>query len=1035
MSVGQKQLNLNKKYLKKKPFTKIVKRNGSIAPFEEEKITVAILKAGEATGEYGRKIAERLSAKVVEILQKQYDADNLPVVEKVQDTVEHVLMDSVFEETAKAYIVYRRQHEELRKIKLLDPAALMNDYLGEETWYVKENANMAYSLQGLRNHVAEKITERYWLEMLYPGEIREAHQNADLHIHDLGSLSSYCAGWDLKDLITRGFGGVTGKIQSHPAKHLKALFNQIVNFMYTITGEVAGAVAFSSFDVLVAPFVRYDKLTEKEVRQAMQEFVYGMNIPTRVGFQTPFTNITMDLTPSGELAKENVIIGGVPQKEKYADFQPEIDMINKAFAEVMLKGDASGRIFSFPIPTYNITKDFDWNNKTLDPVWEMTAKYGIPYFSNFINSDMSPDDARSMCPLAGTEKVLIKSSRGRGLEYGTIRNIYEGTSKKTDYEVYSNGQFVSGHFNRYKNQKMIKVLLDNGHEIKMTKEHLNYVLDDTKEKVLKGSKLVPGMYLPYSLKSFPGEGGDPELGFLVGAYAGDGSFDKDSCVVFSLENHFKKELITKLEDIALRHFGARTNVTESKKTKLVTLRIYSKALVGLCRDFVEGKEREKHYTAKLFNTSIKFREQVLAGHYATDGGNRHRIYTSSKKMVETLNMLAATLGTTTSIYTDNRDNRLGKEPNYAVLIYQLNREKYGNVWIKKNEKLWVRIKNITQIANSTAYCFEVSSGPPMFTVGTTGILTHNCRLRLDNRELRKRGGGLFGSNPLTGSIGVVTINLARLGYVAKNEKEYLAKLDHLMDLSKESLVIKRKVVERFMDQGLYPFAKYYLCDVKERFGSYWANHFSTIGLIGMNESIKNLLGEKEDITTKKGNAFAIRVMNHMREKIQGYQEETGDIYNLEATPGEGTSTRFAKRDKAQYPAIIVANEEAVKTLNASPYYTNSTALPVNYTKDIFEALDLQDNLQTLYTGGTVLHGFLGERIDDIETVKKLVRKIAENYHLPYFTLSPTFSICPKHGYLPGEHFFCPKCDEEIGYKEQLELIDTKKGGRNDNKRT
>lgn len=693
----QETLKIEKKFLKVKPFEKIVKRDGSIAKFEQEKITLALEKAGEATSEYTRKIAERLSNKVVEILRKQFDANNLPSVEKVQDVVEHVLMDSVFEETAKAYIVYRRQHEDLRRMKLLDGEKLMDDYLSLGDWKVRENSNMAYSLQGLNNYVAGNITEHYWLDKLYPNEIKEAHQSADLHIHDLSLLATYCCGWDLKDLLVRGFGGVPGKITSRPAKHLKALFNQIVNFMYTMQGESAGAQALSSFDTLVAPFVRYDGLNYKQVRQAMQEFVYGMNIPTRVGFQTPFTNITMDLAPTGQMAEENVIVGGVPQKEKYKDFQPEMDMINQAFAEVMLEGDAQGRIFSFPIPTYNITKDFDWNDPRLDSVWEMTAKYGIPYFSNFINSDMSPDDARSMC----------------------------------------------------------------------------------------------------------------------------------------------------------------------------------------------------------------------------------------------------------------------------------------------------------------------------------------CRLRLDNRELRKRGGGLFGSNPLTGSIGVVTINMPRLGYISKDEKQYFEKLGHLMDLAEESLEIKRKMVERYMDEGLYPFSKYYLSDIKERFGSYWANHFSTIGLLGMNESIKNFLGKEEDITTKKGHAFAEKVMNFMRNRIAGYQEQTGHIYNLEATPGEGTTYRFAKRDKEQYPDIIVANEDAVKGMGAKPYYTNSTQLPVGFTDDVFEALDLQDSLQTKYTGGTVLHVFLGERIDDIKTTKNLVRKIAENYHLPYFTLSPTFSVCPKHGYIKGEHEYCPVCDQEIGYEEQLSLLNSK----------
>jgi len=691
--IQQEQLNLAKKDLAKKKFTKIEKRDGSLAKFDPEKIAGAMEKAGTATGEFGREIAEKLTQKVVDILNKQFDADHLPTVEKVQDAVEHVLMDSVFEEAAKSYIVYRRQHEELRQTKLTDSDKLVEEYLGEDTWYVKENSNMTYSLQGLNNFLAAQITEKYWLNKLYPTEIRDAHKNADIHIHDLGFLSTYCCGWDLKDLIVKGFGGVPGKINSKPAKHFKALLNQIVNFMYTMQGESAGAQALSSFDTLVAPFIRYDELNYKQVKQAMQEFVFGMNIPTRVGFQTPFTNITMDLAASGELSRENVVIGGKIMKEKYSDFQSEMDMVNQAFAEVMLEGDANGRIFSFPIPTYNITKDFDWNDASLDPVWEMAAKYGIPYFSNFINSDMSPDDARSMC----------------------------------------------------------------------------------------------------------------------------------------------------------------------------------------------------------------------------------------------------------------------------------------------------------------------------------------CRLRLDNRELRKRGGGLFGANPLTGSIGVVTINMPRLGYNAKDEAAYFDRLGHLMDLSRDSLEIKRKILERFMDNGLYPYAKHYLAEVKERFGTYWENHFSTIGLLGMNESIKNFLGEKEDITTEKGHAFAVKVMDYMRDRITGYQEETGHIYNLEATPGEGTTYRFAKRDTEQYPDIQVANTEAFKGNGAKPYYTNSTQLPVGHTDDVFEALDLQDGLQTKYTGGTVMHIFLGERLDTAEQVKTLVRKVAENYHLPYFTLSPTFSVCPKHGYIKGEHEYCPVCDQEIGYKEQLKI--------------
>ena len=698
----QSQLDISKKYLKKEPFKKIRKRSGEEVGFEPEKITIAIGKAGEATGEFGQAIAKKLTDKVTYYLYKRFDKKNVPQVEQIQDAVEHVLLESVFEETAKAYIIYSRQHAEMRDIKpLLDSDALVEDYLSKGDWRIKENSNMNFSLQGMHVFVSERVIQRYWLSKVYTERVKKAQEGGDLHIHDLGYLSTYCCGWDLKDLLSQGITGVLGKVESAPPKHFRTALGQLVNFLFTTQQESAGAQAVSSFDTLLAPFIRYDKLDYKKVKQAMQEFIYNMNVPTRVGFQTPFTNITLDLVPTGSIAKEHVIVGGEAKKEKYKDFQKEMNMINKAFAEIMSKGDASGRIFTFPIPTYNITKDFDWNNPVIDAVWEMTAKYGIPYFSNFINSDMSPDDARSMC----------------------------------------------------------------------------------------------------------------------------------------------------------------------------------------------------------------------------------------------------------------------------------------------------------------------------------------CRLRLDNRELRKRGGGYFGANPLTGSIGVVTINLPRIGYLAKNKKDYYKRLDELMEIAKESLEIKRKLIERMTESGLYPYSKNYLKDIKKRMGAYWKNHFNTIGILGMNESIVNFM-QGENIATKKGREFAEEVMNHIRDKMIEFQNETGNMYNLEATPGEGTTRRFANKDKELYPDIVVANEEAVK-FGAKPYYTNSSQLPVSHTDDIFEALELQDGLQTKYTGGTVLHLFVGEKIGDANQVKKLVKKIAENYHLPYFTITPTFSVCPKHGYLSGEHKYCPKCDAEIGYnsKEQVSMVELVGAGR------
>ena len=668
--------------------TQIRKRSGEIVDFTQDKITSAIFKATEAVGKPDKKLAEKLSSQVVKILNEKFHSRSIPAVEEIQDIVEEILIKNRQIKIAKSYILYRDQRTRLREMSLMiNSNDLMQGYLQKSDWRIKENSNMSYSLQGLNNHIASAISSNYWLNKVYTSNIREAHKNGDLHIHDLQLLAPYCAGWDLKDLLLQGFGGVAGKIESKPAKHLRTALGQIINFFYTLQGEVAGAEAFSNFDTYLAPFIRHDNLNYKEVKQSLQEFLFNINVPTRVGFQCPFTNLTMDLTPSKAVGEENVIIGGEVQKEKYKDFQEEMDMFNLAFAELMMEGDAKGRVFTFPIPTYNITEDFDWNSPVAEKVFEMTAKYGIPYFSNFINSDMKPDDARSMC----------------------------------------------------------------------------------------------------------------------------------------------------------------------------------------------------------------------------------------------------------------------------------------------------------------------------------------CRLRLDNRELKRRGGGLFAANPLTGSIGVVTLNLPRVGYLSKTREEFFDNLASLMQVARESLEIKRTALEDLTDKGLYPYAKHYLSGVKQRFGGYWQNHFSTIGVIGMNEALLNFIPIKDTIAAKSGRKFVTEAMDFMRDKILDFQGKTNHLYNLEATPAEGVTRRMAKTDKDKFADIIVANEAAVRAGKASPYYTNSTQLPVNFTDDLFEALDLQDKIQTKYTGGTVLHAFVGEAMPSAEAVKKLVKKIAENYHLPYFTITPTFSICPKHGYLAGEHFFCPKCDQEIGY--------------------
>jgi ribonucleoside-triphosphate reductase len=673
--------------------SKLIKRSGEIVDFDQDKIVKAIYKAALAVDIDDHQLAKKMGDQVVLKINQKFHKNSIPAVEEIQDIVEEILIENKLIKVAKAYIIYRDQHRQLRDINTATAdEKLMEDYLGRADWRLKENSNMSFSVQGLNNYIASSISARYWLNKMYPENIRHAHVNGDMHIHDLGLLAPYCCGWDLKDLLIRGFRGVDEKVQSNPPKHFRSALGQIINFFYTMQGEAAGAQAFANFDTYLAPFIRYDNLDYKDVKQGLQEFMFNINVPTRVGFQTPFTNVTLDVTPSPLIGEESVIIGGKIMPEKYKDFQAEMDMFNQAFAEVMLAGDSTGRVFGFPIPTYCIDKTFEYDRECLKPVWEMTAKYGIPYFSNFVNSDMNRDDARSMC----------------------------------------------------------------------------------------------------------------------------------------------------------------------------------------------------------------------------------------------------------------------------------------------------------------------------------------CRLRLDNRELRKRGGGLFGANPLTGSIGVVTINLARLGYLSKTKEEFHKKLVHLMDLAKESLEIKRKIVEKFTDDRLYPYSMFFLDNIKTRFGSYWKNHFSTIGINGMNEAVLNLMGK--DIASPEGHAFAAEILDFMREKLMDYQNETNNLYNLEATPGEGCTYRFAKKDQQLYPGIICSNIEAVKKLKADPYYTNSTHLHVNYTDDIFSALDLQDDLQIKYTGGTVLHGYLGERLPNGDSAKKLVKKIVDNYRLPYFTITPTFSICPKHGYLAGEHKFCPKCDEEIGYSETVEEI-------------
>jgi ribonucleoside-triphosphate reductase len=850
--------------------SKIHKRSGKIVDFKKDKIIKAIDSAARSVGTNDKKLISELSKEVFEKLNTKFHKNSIPAVEEIQDLVEEVLIKKNKINIAKAYILYRDQHRQLREIKSFTGEKLMEDYLGKADWRLKENSNMSYSVQGLNNYIASAVSARYWLNKLYPKKIKEAHVNGDLHIHDLGLLAPYCCGWDLKDLLIRGFGGVSDKVQSKPPKHFRSALGQVINFFYTMQGEAAGAQAFASFDTYLAPFIRYDNLTHKQVKQALQEFMFNVNVPTRVGFQTPFTNVTLDVVPSKMIGEENVILGGEIKKEKYKDFQKEMDMFNQAFAEVMLEGDSTGRVFSFPIPTYNIDKNFDYDRESLKPMWEMTSKYGIPYFSNFVNSDMDKDDARSMC-LFPEEDILIKQDSN--IEKLTIGELFnESKGEQLDDEWFN-------------------------------------------------------MKSPIEALSLNSESG-------------------------------------KLEWVGIQKM----------------LRVVERSLVNIRTK--DGK-------------TMRVSSNHLVAVYTKDG-----IITKKAKEIGKDDFLLV-MKDETNVIQDNQET-----------VFKESIE-----WLRNSDFAVVKVaETISTELDYDQEFFDIELEKNHYFVHSQGNITHNCcRLRLDNRELRKRGGGLFGANPLTGSLGVVTLNLARVGYLAKTKKEFKNKVLELMEMAKDSLEQKRKVIEKLSDAGLYPYSTYYLSDIKKRFNSYWQNHFNTIGVNGMNEALLNFLGK--DIASSEGQEFAKEILDLMREKLMDYQNETNNLYNLEASPAEGATYRFAKKDKELYPDIICANQEAYED-GKEPYYTNSTQLPVDFTDDIFTALEKQEDLQAKYTGGTVLHGFLGEKIDDIEQTKTLVKTIVNNYKLPYFTITPTFSICPKHGYLKGEHKYCPICDKEMGYSEE-----------------
>ena len=996
----------------------VKKRDGQIVDFDQSRIEDAIFKALTATAQGDGKKAKRLANKVVKILNRRFKKEEIPHVEQIQDVVEEVLILEGLVETAKAYILYREQRRRIREaVAVVDESTeIVDRYLQELDWQVHENANMTYSLQGLNQYSISTIAKKYWLNKIYPKEIREAAANEDFHIHNLETLAPYCEGWDLYDLLLRGFGGVPSKIESRPAKHFRTALGQLVNFLFTLQGESAGANAVSNFDTLLAPFIRYDNLNYPQVKQAMQEFLYNCMVPTRVGFQTPFLNVTIDINPPEFLAKQPVIIGGQPQKETYGEFQEEMNIFNRAFYEVLMEGDARGRPFTFPIPTVSITKDFNWDNPALNPMWEATAKYGVNYFQNFVQSDMKPEDFRSMCFPAET-KIIYKEGKSSRYQRTTIINLVNNWNPKKEFYLLMNGKWVKIKDSFKLNNtsgKIIKVTLKNGEVIKMTPDHPAMIVEDGKLKQVSAKNLKIGDIIPIAKQGHEGKLGDFELGRFLGLYISEGGIDKNE-VYFSF-NKNEKELQEFIKKVAEERFAFPVRITRDPRWDTTQVWVKSKAAVEWIRKFCSGENAtKKRLLSPCFGMSKDFRLGVLIGIYQGDGYERDvEFHTTNKKLRDDAADLARSIGVN---YTKriNRNNTKGEEQftSYALRLcrdslrelvphFKNIRTSTSSIFKDFGKFYGIKIKSIkVQNYCASVYDFEVDSKEHLFQLAN-GVITHNCcRLRLSNKELYKRGGGLFGSAPLTGSIGVVTINMPRIGYLSKTKKDFFERLGHLMDLAKESLEIKRKALENFMEKGLYPYSKYYLASVKKLRNSYFGNHFATIGLMGMNEALLNFIGD--NIASKRGRRFTLEVLDFMREKLVKYQEETGNMYNLEATPGEGTSYRQARTDKEKYPEIITAGTKKV------PYYTNSTMLPVNYTDDIFEALKLQDEIQCKYTGGVVLHLFLGERVSDPQMAKELVKKVFENFHLPYITLTPTFSICPSHGYLSGEHFFCPQC--------------------------
>jgi len=998
---------------------KIRKRDGSVVLFQSEKIAEAIWKSVKSVGGTDKEKPKYLAELITNKITEKHGESGIPGVEEIQDLVEKTLIEEGHAKVAKAYILYRKSHEELRRIKgLFDTIEVVEDYVGLNDWMIKENSNMGFSLQGLNNYIATKIVSNYWMGRIYPEAIRKCHENGEIHLHDLGTLGAYCVGWDLKDLLTIGFKGVPGKVACGPPNHLRSALGQIVNFFYTLQGETAGAQAFSNFDTLLAPFIRYDNLDYKQLEQHMQSFLFNMAVPTRVGFQC-MSEDTEILTLNGWAGytdiKKRDIIKTFNVKKGIIENKLVKRIFSKQYTGIMynLKNRIQDQLIS---PEHRVVrKKFQtnqWILEKIEDVIKMKSPFIIPIAGKNKNKskDISNEKIKLMAWIIGEGSIekpgknrccyrvsIYQSKIKNNKNYKEIKDLLNHF--KLDYSEYTQtglGEPVQRLRLDAKSSKTI-------HSWFGTKESVAFIPKVFVNMDEKQSKLFLDTYIKAE-------------GFEKCKIATTDERILDSLQAIACNAGYGSTVLTRKPTIGTKPiFVLRlinhqdTYIQKVKKINyngIIWCPTTENNTVIARRNgkvFITGNTPFTNITMDLKVPEYMKDEPVLIG-----GKPQKETYKEFQKEMDMLNKVFAEVMMKGDIE--------GRVFTFPIPTYNITKDfdwenqMYDPIW-EMTAKYGIPyfsnfINSDMKPEDSRSMC---------------------CRLRLDQTELRKRGGGLFGSNPQTGSIGVVTINLPRIGFTAVDEHDFISKLSDLMEISKESLEIKRKAIEKFTEAGLYPYSKVYLRMVHKRFGHYWKNHFSTIGLIGMNEAIMNFM-PGENVATVKGKEFAKKIIVFMREKLEEFQTETGNIYNLEATPAEGVSYRLPKLDKQRFGRIIVANEKAVRNNEAKPYYTNSTQLPVNYTSDLFEALELQDDLQTMYTGGTVFHGFMGEKVTK-EGAKRLVKKIAEKFRLPYFTITPTFSVCPIHGYLTGEHEYCPKCDlEEIN----TQTITTKnEGGEND----